>query len=396
MMNLMPYIACVSIMGQGTPRFAQDRFVIGFWVDPPADQTMARRYQEIADANFTLVLGGFGAATPETVARQIALCQQHDLRAIVAMAGQKPDQLPDDPVVWGYLVRDEPGAAAFPELRATVDALRAARPNKLAYINLFPNYASPAQLGTATYGEHVRRFVDEVGVDVLSMDHYPIMRADADGRDAYCTNLEVMRTEALRKGIPHWNFFNVMPFGPHSDPTEAQIRWQVYTSIAYGSRGVLYFCYWTPRGDEFPKGGAIITAEGEKTRHYEEARRVNGALKNLGPTIMRLTSVGVRRIAPDATIADALVGTPIRSLTPGDYLLGQFRHADGRKAVLINNYSITYSAWPTVEFGGPIDKVREVCPRTGKEIPVRDDSPDMPGLQLSLDAGAGRLFLIAD
>jgi hypothetical protein len=36
-----------------------------------------------------------------------------------------------------------------------------------------------------------------------------------------------------------------------------------------------------------------------------------------------------------------------------------------------------------------------VCKETGQEIPVIDDSPDMEGLQLSFDAGEGRLFLIS-
>jgi hypothetical protein len=36
----------------------------------------------------------------------------------------------------------------------------------------------------------------------------------------------------------------------------------------------------------------------------------------------------------------------------------------------------------------------EINPMTGKELPVVDDSPDMPGLQVSLDAGEGRLFLL--
>ena len=48
----------------------------------------------------------------------------------------------------------------------------------------------------------------------------------------------------------------------------------------------------------------------------------------------------------------------------------------------------------TVEFDGEVSKVREVSPKTGREEFVRDDSPDMPGLQLSLDAGEGRLFLL--
>ena len=299
-------------------RFVQDRFAIGFWVDPPLGEDADLRYQEIADAHFTMVLGGFGARTPEGVRRQIALCEKYDLKAVVARAGLPPEQLPESPVVWGYMIRDEPNAKDFPALRQTVDEIRAVRPGRLCYINLFPNYANAGQLGTETYDEHVKRFVDEVGVHVLSMDHYPIMKPGVDNRQGYLDNMETMRKYALEADIPHWNFFNVMPFGPHSDPTEAQIRWQIYTSIAYGSKGVLYFCYWTPRGGEFPKGGAIITPDGKKTRHYDQARRINYEIKQLGPTLMSLTSEAVYRVGPDDSAAELLKETPIAGLTEGD------------------------------------------------------------------------------
>ena len=376
-------------------RFIQDRFTIGLWVDPPMGDDADLRYKEIADANFTMVLGGFGARTPETVRKQIELCERHDLKAVVSRAGLAPDQLPESPAVWGYMIRDEPSARDFPDLRKMVEEIRAARPGRLSYINLFPNYANEKQLGTKTYDEHVKRFVDEVGVHVLSMDHYPIMKPGVDNRQGYLDNMETMRKYSLKKGIPHWNFFNVMPYGPHFDPTEAQIKWQIYTSLAYGSKGVLYFCYWTPRGGEFPKGGAIITAEGRKTRHYEQAKRVNHEIKQLGPTLMSLTSVGVYRVNPDTNPGDVLKDTPITSLTKGDYLIGLFKHADGRRAVLLNNYSFAYTAWPTVGFSVPVGQVREVCKKTGKEVPVVDDSPAMEGLQISLDSGEGRLFLLS-
>lgn len=385
-------LPCVQASGE-EQRFVQDRLAIGFWVDPPADKDMDARYAEISEAHFTFVIGSFGARTGEQVDRQLQLCEKYGLKAIVPLRNPY-DRLPGATACWGYLLVDEPGAGAFPGLRQTVDAIRQARPGKLAYINLLPNYAPPAALGTATYDEHVARFVKEVRPDVLSMDYYPMFKPNADGRDGYCTNLEVMRRESLAAGIPFWNFFNTMPFGPHSDPTEAQIRWQIYTSLAHGAKGVMYFCYWTPRGGEFPKGGAILTAEGRRTRHYEEAKRINAGLKKLGPTLMKLTSTGVYRVKAGADSKAALKGSPVRSLTDGDYLVGAFRHADGRRAVLINNYHFAYSAWPTVSFNAKARSAMEVSPVTGKEAPVVDDSPDMPGLQLSLDAGQGRLFLL--
>ena len=226
------------------------------------------------------------------------------------------------------------------------------------------------------------------------MDHYPAMRPDADTRDAYCRNLEVLRKVSLSRKIPFWNFFNVMPFGKHFDPTEAQIRWQIYTSLAYGAKGILYFCYWTPGGREFSKGGAIITTQGRRTRHYDEARRINGAIKQLGPVLMKLTSTNVYRVRQNDDPAVILADAPLHVTTPGEYLIGVFKHADdGRRAVLLNNYYFAYTAWPTVEFDADQTAVMEICPKTGQEIPVLDDSPAMEGLQISLDAGAGRLFL---
>ena len=238
-----------------TERFIQAEFAIGFWVDPPLDEQADERYKEIADANFTLVVGGFHTNTIEKAQQQLSLCEKYDLNAIVTLPGvQDKNTLPDGSACWGYGLRDEPNAKDFPEMRQLVDAVRAARPGKLGYINLFPSYASPwGQLGAENYDDYVRQFIEVVDPDVLCMDHYPIFKPDRDGRDGYCADLAVMRKYALQQNIPFWNFFNAMPYGPHTDPTASQMRWQVYASLTYGAKGVLYFCYYTPAGGEFPK-----------------------------------------------------------------------------------------------------------------------------------------------
>lgn len=383
---------------QAGDRFVQDRFAVGFWVDPPAKLITDARYKEIADCNFTFVLGAFGPKDLNELKKQIVLCEKYDMKAIVKSNLTKPEDLPESPCVWGYHLVDEPNTAAFKGLKGAVDVIRKNRPGKLAYINLLPNYANAGQLGARDYDDYVARFCREVNPDVLCMDYYPMLTPTADGRDGYCTNLETMRKYSLIYKIPWWNFFNTMPFGPHHDPTEAHIRWQIYTSLAYGAKGVLYFCYWPFEGPggEFPKGGAILDGIGRRTRHYEQAKRINGALKNLGPTLMKLTSYKVIRIKPSDDPAKLLEGTPIKSISKGgDYLVGVFKHSDGRTAVLLCNYDHNYTTWPTVAFTVPDDKVIELDAADGKEKPARDDSPlGIAGLQLSLDAGEGRLFLL--
>jgi hypothetical protein len=387
-------LALSSAFAAEPERFIQDRFAIGFWVDPPLDDRAEARYAELATANFTLVIGGFGASTPEALTRQLDLCAKHDLKALVHLPGESGSQVSAHPACWGFGLRDEPSAADFAVLRQQVDSVREAHPGKLAYINLFPTYANETQLGTATYDEHVRRFIEEVRPDVLSFDHYPLMTPTADRREGYCENLAIIRKHALDAGIPFWNFFNIMPYGPHFDPTEAQVRWQIYTSIAYGAKGVLYFCYYTPAGGEFPKGGAIIARDDRPTRHYGQAQRINAALKNFGPTLMQLTSTGVRRLPRGEAFDETLDGAGITHITDGDYLLGEFAHADGRRAALLVNYDMAYTIWPTVTFDTDLPRVLEVSPVTGEAGPVRDDSPDTEGLQVSLDSGEGRLFLL--
>jgi hypothetical protein len=380
-------------------RFEQHRFAIGLWVNPPLDEHAPVRYREIADANFTMVIGGFGGRKNDQL---VALCNQNNLNLILSPGTTDIASWPDDPIVWGYSLKDEPSAALFPDLRKRVDSVRREHPGKLAYINLFPDYADGDQLGTKTYDEHVRQYIDIVNPDVLSMDHYPRFAPGHDGRDGYCRNLAVMRKYALEADIPFWNFFNIMPYSPHTDPTEAQVRWQIYTSLAYGAKGVMYFCYFTPNGEIFAKGGAIIGRDGRKTRHYGEAQRINAEVQNLGPTLMKLTSTTALRINEDGgdRPVELLAGSPILNLErtqhdpAHDYLIGVFTHTDGRRAVLLNNYRFAYTAWPTVLFDAPLHEVVEVDPHSGKEIAVIDDSPNMDGLQLSLAAGSGRLFLL--
>lgn len=389
--------ACAAQSLENDGRFVQNRFAIGFWVDPPSDQITDARYKEIADANFTTVIGNFGPKNSADIAKQLNLCKKYNLMAIVQGNADDPKTLVDDPNCWGYFIVDEPRADDLPKVKARIDAIRKARPGKLAYFNLLQTYAPPAMLG-GTYDEYVEKFADDANCDVLSMDYYPMMTPTADDRDGYCVNLAVMRKHSLKHNIPFWNFFNTMPYGPQYDPTESHLRWQIYSSLAYGAKGIFYFCYWTPGGGEFgefPKGGAIITAEGKQTRHYDQAKRINASIKNLGPTLMKLTSTNVIRIKPSDDPIKALTGSPIKSLSKGgDYLVGVFRHDDGRRAVLLNNYDHNYTSWPTVEFDTNGKDVLEVSPKDGKEIPLYDDSPAIPGIQISLDSGEGRLFIL--
>ena len=104
------------------------------------------------------------------------------------------------PALEDYTIRDEPSVSDFAKLTEARLALEKLDPNSWSYVNLFPTYASPEQLGADTYPEHVHRFVNEFQPEILSFDHYPILKGD-HLREDYFQNLEWIRQAALESGI---------------------------------------------------------------------------------------------------------------------------------------------------------------------------------------------------
>ena len=90
---------------------------------------------------------------------------------------------------------------------------------------------------------------------MLSFDHYPFFQPDPNGRfgniskAGFVANLATVRRAALGASIPFWVAIRVVPipFGvvggvvAQYDPSEAQLRWQAFTALAYGAKGIIYF-----------------------------------------------------------------------------------------------------------------------------------------------------------
>src|SRR5262249_35231672 len=88
-----------------------------------------------------------------------------------------------NPSAIGFFIMDEPSVLDFPALGKAVSAVKKFAPGKLAYINLFPDYATlgatnMSQLGTADYTEYLERFVNEVHPQLLSYDNYSVQFSD--------------------------------------------------------------------------------------------------------------------------------------------------------------------------------------------------------------------------
>ena len=153
--------------------------------------------------------------------------------------------------IMGYFIMDEPGAGDFPALAKAVAAVMKYAPGKLAYINLFPDYATlgaidNSQLGTATYTEYLERFVNEVHPQLISYDNYMVQySSDLKNRStaaSYYHNLLEVRRVAQEHHLPYLNIVSANQIQPQTTiPSPANLAFQAYTTLAAGYRGVTWY-----------------------------------------------------------------------------------------------------------------------------------------------------------
>jgi hypothetical protein len=237
--------------------------------------------------------------------------------------------------VYGHYLRDEPSAHAFPGLGRWVKAYAEAAPRHTAYVNLLPTYASEGQLGTPGYEEYVERFVAEVQPPYISYDHYALMD-DGSLRDGYYLNLEIVRRVALRHGLPFWNIVLSNAHFYYDEPSPGGLRFQAYTTLAYGARGISYFTYFTPATGNYRLGP--VDQFGNRTATWAMLRDVNLQIHCLAPVYTTLRSVNVFH---HPNVPDGCSGIEtsrfVKDLQGNDLLVGEFEDPHGSPYVMVVN-----------------------------------------------------------
>jgi hypothetical protein len=306
------------------------------------------------------------------------------------------DQSHGSKAVLGYLLTDEPGASEFAALGKAVAAVRKFDPGKLAYINLYPDYATinnanlKSQLETTNYEEYLERYVNEVKPQFISYDNYRVlMSGDLKSTTAslsYYRNLLTVRRVAQKYNLPFWNIVSsnrIRPFTPV--PSPANLQFQAYTSLAAGAQGLTWFTY-------YQKGYAYapVDKEGRKTPTYSYIKMVNEQVKVLGSRMRNLRSTGVYFTAPAPVEGlPAMPGKLIESATAdAPLMIGEFEDASGAHYAMIVNLSLEHSTKVKNITTSSIRSVHYVSPADGSLLPLESDN------SVWLTAGQGALIKV--
>jgi hypothetical protein len=367
-------VGLAQVVDEG-PRLTPEQFVILPWGESPGDLDAL---QTIRDCGFNLA----GFVKPEF----LDLVSEAQLQCLVIDKDQHPcepeyEQMDEPrihahveqlvrrtaahPAVYGYYILDEPGTQFYPELRLWTDAFRAFAPKATAYINLFGDHATPRQMGVETYAEYLESYVQTVRPTFLSYDHYAMM-ADGTVRNGYFRNLETMRAAGLRHNLPFWNIVLGNAHYDYAPPTDAGLRFQLYTTLAYGAKGISYFTYFTPNIGNYRLGP--IDQFGQKTQTWAMMRNVNMQLHRIGQVYATLKSLGVFHY-PDVPEGCSGIETSrwIEHVDGGNLMVGEFEGPGGQPYALVVNKSLTQSAPLVLRFREP-GRIHFISPYTGQTL----------------------------
>jgi len=399
-----------------TPPVMDAPFIISYWCGPSKEQTDLRRIKEVAECGFTVAQSPnlWERPSPSQVVfnkKFLDLCRQVGMKAFIwdgHLEGiGKWDEAPtpgtipqiektldgmiarysSHPAFLGFILGDEMGTGAHKKLGFVTQYLLKKDPTHLPYYNLLPNYA-----GTPTsYERMVSDYLKVVKPALFSWDAYWQMHEEGELR-YYFDNLEVVRRNCLKAKVPFNQIIVSLAHMGYRECSEGDLRWQVWTSLAYGSRGIQYFTYVHVPGMATGDAPGLLDKYGNRDQKYGFVQKINHRIAKLGPALVKLTSTGVYHTDPPVGTVPLLPEAPVKKIEGGSMVLGCFADAKGIEYIMPVNRSMGNAITASLTLDAKYVSTQEISQETGKAL--RPVSVSGKTLDVPLEAGEGRLFLL--
>ncbi|MCD9021614.1 hypothetical protein [Cohnella silvisoli] len=248
---------------------------------------------------------------------------------------------------------------------------------------------------TQKYQDYLDAVINEVGesnLKYLSVDNYTFRAAAGSLSTDYFLNMEYMRDAAVSKKIPMQYYLQSVGIpGSLRRPTPDEIRYNAYTSLAYGMKSLQYYIWSFSPGHTDP----IIKSDGTKSDLYTPVQTLNTELTALGPTLMGLTSFGVYHVG-DMPIGTSSIPNNffwIPAGTGNNIIISYFMDNEGRKYIMAVNKDLSTTKTLTFNVNPKADSVYEVSKSTGQEVSTNYNS-STGVISASFLPGEGKLYAL--
>lgn len=367
-------------------------FPIGGWAGPPGQVGESPSFLEdkyfalMRDSGINIMYANTEHNGSPDVMKGLELCEKHGVYYLVndnryrspefsAEEGWKQyEKYAKYKSFAGIAAHDEPWLREMEALGEGKRRHKAVFDRTHFHTNLFPVRCDSA--GVTMRDTHERSSVEEyvnyietyircVEPELLSYDFYPFHKEFGYCDPDWFFQMEFIRKYAVKLGVPYWCFVQVTSWhkGIIRNANETEIRWQAFTALAFGIKGLNYFTYCTPAdrgGENFDE--AMIDRHGNTTPSYDYVRRTNARVSVIGKRLLpaehRAVILPEKSIAPIESTAAVESWGRLRKKCGETVLLGCFED-DGTELYFPVNTALTESAVCTLEFSESV-RLRDV------------------------------------
>ncbi len=397
---LPPIFACMALSAAFAEK-SLDRFAIGAWWDPELSGSAAtdeNRLRDYLNGGFN-ILSGYGDkysyhfSTTEgskNITNQYLLARAGAVNqglgkvalgvnvhedafatatfnpsSYTALTGNSANAL------YGYSVIHEPLSADLPNLLNAVKNLRTKDPSRVTFDVMASIWrvwdkAKTFAPNWTAFDTYVTQYVNHANTKIASFDYYILSEINgkthyspqgADRVNYYATlNLFGKRTASANKifwGIANsddrqieWWDGSTHLFQEHFPfPTDANLRFNAYSQLAYGAKGMMWYTWDMPTTSCNP---AVVSCEtfnysaSNNPVIYGRLQAINKEMANMGPTLMRLKFVSaVHGAATDPYSGESALpiinaSTPVMNNedTHDEIAIGIHKHLDNGRNYL--------------------------------------------------------------
>lgn len=247
------------------------------------------------------------------------------------------------PAFAGNYLLDEPSCDRFPALKKICGAYHDIFPDKSMYVNLLPNYAPASCYPDGSFREYVAEYCRQFDTPMVSQDSYPINienGAKVINRD-YFEGLNVTAEAARDYGRRHELYIystcdNINDCKRYL-PSISDLRFEAYSSLAYGAKTLSYFCFDTPPCAKRSPSYAMRKL-GHATELYYRGKELTREIGLLSEIYVKYRWIKACSVKANGSSGAALPEEAIRDgyieeiASNGDLLVGVFESADAQKA----------------------------------------------------------------
>ena len=362
----------------------KDDMMIGIYVSPGVGYITDYHFKNIREANVDLIQDIFLHYSQADKIAMLNMAAANQLKMFVAdkrVDGTDADMAAmvnaykNHTAIAGYYIKDEPRVPDLQDAATRYKKLINLDPEKVPHVNLFPSYATGALANVEYEKEYVEKWVELVGavnLKYLSFDNYPFMK-DGSLREApYYNDLNVIRRIGLKYKIKTSAYLQSIgsSIGLRR-PNANELRYSAFTNLAYGIKLPVWFTYWTPIGSTEEFTEAIVDAKGNKTDLYAPFTVINGEMKQMGKTLMKLDAIDVYHAG--VSIPSGTKRTPSGFIWKADnendpMLITHFINpVDSRVYIMVVNKSLTENKSFTFKIGTDITNIKGISKADGLE-----------------------------